>query len=96
MNLYLVTTTFPAGLLESRGLLEKVGTARSAYRSAARSYHIVSSYKIAADKTIDIVEAASKSEAEAGAKAIAVATGTSTEVVEITPYNRHLASLDKS
>lgn len=90
---FLLTTTFPDGVLESKDFLKIAGAARPAYRSAAPSFHIVSSYKVGANKTIDIVEATSAAEAKKGADAIAKATKTSCEVVEARSYNNHLASL---
>ena len=94
MSLYLLTTEFPDGLLESGDLVDKAGTARSAYRGAAPSFVIVASYKVSNDTTIDIVEADSDAEADAAAKAIADATGTRTDVAGITRYNSHLAALE--
>jgi hypothetical protein len=94
MGMYLLTTTFGSGELDSRGCLEKDRAARPAYRAAAPSFAVISSYKLSGDKTIDVVEAASTDEAEAGARAIADATGTKTAIEPIINYNSHLASLE--
>lgn len=95
MSLFLLTTTFGPGELDSPDHLEKDRAARPAYRAAAPSFAVIASYKLSSsDTTIDFVEADSAAEAEAGAKAIADATGTQTTIEEITHYNSHLASLE--
>ena len=93
MGMYLLTTTFGSGELDSPEHLEKDSAARPAYRAAAPSFAVISSYKLSGDKTIDVVEADSADEAQAGADAIAAATGTQTEIEPIVHYNSHLASL---
>ena len=73
MQLYMLTTTFPSGLLESPEFLSRDGKAREAYRAAAPMFEILSSYKIDSDKTLDIVQAANDAEAKKAADAIAQA-----------------------
>jgi hypothetical protein len=94
LSLYLLTTKFAAGELDSPDILEKDRAARPAYRAKAPSFTVISSYRTSNDTTIDIVSADSDEEAKAGAAAIADATGTETKIEEITNYNEHLAAVE--
>lgn len=96
MQLYMLTTTFPNGMLESREFVNTNGKARQAYRDATPSFEILASYKIGSDKTMDIVQAASDSEAHQAANAIAEATATKVELNQITTYNAHMSKLRAS
>ena len=93
MNLFMVTTKFPHGLLHSSELAGKVKAAHEGYRKAAPSFDIVSSYKIDADTTIDIVEADTEEEARKAIAAIMHATGTHVNIAPIQTFRSHMRSL---
>ena len=93
MSLFMVTTKFPHGLLHSPDLVGKVKAAHESYRAAAPSFDIVSSYKIDAETTIDIVEADTEDEARKAVAAIAHATGTHVNMAPVQTFRSHMRSL---
>jgi hypothetical protein len=92
---FMLTTTYPGGLLDSPDLFSKITGVRQAYRQAAPGMEIMCSYKVAPDKTVDFVHAPSLDEAKRGAAAIARTTGTTIEVTPVSTWNQHLQGLAK-
>ncbi|MBV6325086.1 hypothetical protein [Duganella violaceipulchra] len=93
MHTFMLTTKYPAGLLESTEFLGKENAAREAYRATTPTFEILSSYKIGSDTTIDFVQAASHAEATKGANAIAEATDTQVQLAEVSTFNAHMNKL---